>query len=57
MDPAKIIAILEWEALKLIKVVQSFLNFTNFYWQFINGFSKIILPMLEIIRKNQAEFI
>ena len=31
MDPAKVQAILEWEAPRSIKGVQSFLGFANFY--------------------------
>src|SRR5271168_1756144 len=47
MDPEKVKAILEWEAPKSAKGVQSFIGFANFYRRFINGFSKIVLPMLD----------
>jgi hypothetical protein len=57
MDPAKVTAILEWEAPRSVKAVQSFLGFANFYRRFIDGFSKIVLPMLETTHKDQAQFV
>ena len=56
MDPAKVKAILEWEAPKSVKAVQSFLGFANFYRRFINGFSKIVLPMLDTTHKDHVKF-
>ena len=35
MDPAKVVAILDWLTPKNIKEVQSFLGFSNFYRKFI----------------------
>ena len=52
MDPAKVQAILGWEAPKSVKGVQSFIGFANFYRRFIKEFSQIILPMMKLVRKD-----
>jgi hypothetical protein len=39
MDPEKIRVIKEWEPLRTVKGVRSFLGFVNFYRKFIKGFS------------------
>jgi RNase H-like domain found in reverse transcriptase len=54
MDPAKVEAILGWEALKSVKGVQSFISFVNFYRRFIKDFSQVILPIMELVRKDTA---
>ena len=52
MDPDKVKAILEWEAPRSVKGVQSFVGFANFYRRFIKEFSQIILPMMKLVRKD-----
>ena len=38
MDQEKIRTVVEWEAPDLVKEVQSFLGFANFYRRFIDGY-------------------
>jgi transposase InsO family protein len=52
MDPAKIKTVLEWEPPKNVKDVQSFIGFANFYRRFIQGFSKIVTPLIALTRKD-----
>lgn len=52
MDPAKISAVLEWEAPKTVKGVQSFMGFANFYRRFIKDYSRIAAPINALTRKN-----
>jgi transposase InsO family protein len=52
MDPAKVNAITEWEAPRSVKGIQSFLGFANFYRRFIKDFSKIVTPMMALVRKD-----
>ena len=52
MDPEKVKAIMEWEAPKSVKEVQSFIGFANFYRKFIKDFSEIILPIMALVRKE-----
>lgn len=52
MDPAKIQAILEWEAPRSVKGVRAFLGFANFYRRFIKGFTHIASPLVELTKKD-----
>ncbi len=48
MDPVKIQGIAEWPVPTKKQQLQSFLGFTNFYQQFIKGYSKIVKPMTQL---------
>ena len=45
--------IIKWELSRSIKEVQSFLDFTNFYWLFIKNFSEVIRPLTFLVQKNE----
>ena len=40
----------EWSKLKSIQDIQVFLGFANFYWQFIQGFSKIVTLLTSVLK-------
>jgi len=52
MDPAKISAVLKWEAPTNVKDVRAFLGLANFYRSFINGFSEIVMPLTRLTGKD-----
>ncbi len=52
MNPQKVKVIMNWQAPKSVKSVQSFIDFANFYWKFIKNFSNLILSMMALIQKN-----
>ena len=52
MDPQKVKAILEWEAPRSVKGVQSFLGLCNYYRRFIRGYSTIARPLTDLTRKD-----
>ncbi len=52
MDPQKVQAILNWEAPRSVKGVQSFIGFANFYRKFIQGFSKVVQPIISLVKKD-----
>ncbi|KAK9902948.1 hypothetical protein M0R45_001398 [Rubus argutus] len=52
MDPAKIESVMEWKAPTSPTEVRSFLGLAGYYRRFIEGFSKIALPMTKLTRKN-----
>jgi hypothetical protein len=53
MDTKKIESIAKWEAPKSVKDVQKFLGFANFYRNFIPDFSRIVLPLTNLLKKDQ----
>ncbi len=44
--------IMNWQASKSVKRVQSFIDFANFYWKFIKNFSNLVMSMMTLIQKN-----
>ena len=40
----------EWLEPKLVRDIQVFLGFANFYWQFIQGFNKIAAPLTSMLK-------
>ncbi len=54
ISPEKIKAIAEQPILYDVKLVQSFLGFLNFNRRFIEGYSKIALLLINIIKKEKG---
>ncbi|XP_061351357.1 uncharacterized mitochondrial protein AtMg00860-like [Gastrolobium bilobum] len=52
VDPSKIEAVLDWERPKSVTEIQSFLGLAIHYKQFINGSSRIALPLTRLTRKG-----
>jgi len=52
MNPKKLDTIVSWPKPTSIKEVQSFLGFANFYRRFIDGYSRIALPLTDLTRKK-----
>jgi len=52
MNSSKINIIVNWLILINVKDIQSFLDFTNFYRKFINDYSKIVISLTRLIRKD-----
>ena len=48
MDPEKIKIITEWQFFTTVKNVWSFLNFVNFYQQFIKFFAEVAVPLTKL---------
>jgi hypothetical protein len=53
VDPAKVIAIVDWKIPSIVSEVQSFLGLAGYYRQFIEGFSKIAKPMTSLLEKGK----
>ena len=53
MDGKKLKAIRNWKPPTLVKAVQSFTRFANFYRKFIPNFSDIVTPLNLLTRKNE----
>ncbi|XP_050918776.1 uncharacterized protein LOC127136230 [Lathyrus oleraceus] len=54
VDPSKIEAISQWEALKSVSEIRNFLGLPSYYRKFIEGFSKLSLSLTQLTRKGQA---
>lgn len=54
VDPSKIEAMSRWEAPKSVSEIRSFLGLAGYYRKFIEGFSKLALPLTMLTRKGQA---
>jgi len=54
VDLTKVEAILQWEPQKIMTGICSFLGLAGYYRRFIEGFSKIVMPLTQLIKKGQA---
>ena len=52
VDPVKVEAILNWEALKSVTEVRNFLSLAGYYQRFIESFSHIIVLMTKLTKKD-----
>ena len=53
VDPAKIEAVTEWQQLKNITDIRSFLRLPRYYRRFIENFSNIAKPMTELLKNGE----
>src|SRR5882724_9675812 len=51
-QPRPMLSASVWPTLTNLKAVQAFLGFTNFYCQFIVGFSDIVIPLICLTHKD-----
>ena len=51
VDPQKIEAIVNWKPPKNVSEVRSFLCLAGYYRKFVEGFSKIAAPLINLTRK------
>jgi hypothetical protein len=57
MDQVKVQAIKKWKPSNNVHELQIFLNFANYYRRFIRNYSKVTLPLTNLLRKeNKTKF-
>ena len=54
MEAKKIEIMKDWPEPKLVRNIQIFLGFTNFYCQFIKSFSKIVASLTLILKTTRS---
>jgi transposase InsO family protein len=52
MDPTKVSSVTDWPTPMKKRDVQSFLGFANFYRRFIFNFSKVTVPLTQLLKKG-----
>jgi hypothetical protein len=52
VDPSKVQDVLSWNVPTSVSDIQSFLGLAGYYRWFIEGFSKISKPMIELLEKD-----
>ncbi|GJS31332.1 putative nucleotidyltransferase, ribonuclease H [Tanacetum coccineum] len=53
MDPAKVEAITKWPRPTSVTEVRSFLGLAGYYRRFVDGFSRLALPLTKLMRKGE----
>lgn len=54
VDPSKVGLVQQWEAMKSIIEIISFLGLDGYYRRFIKGFSKLALPLTYLTRNGHS---
>jgi hypothetical protein len=53
MDPSKVEAITKWPRPTTVTEIRSFLGLAGYYRRFVEGFSKLALPLTQLMRKGE----
>ncbi|GKE81041.1 hypothetical protein Tco_1551041 [Tanacetum coccineum] len=53
MDPSKVEAITKWSRPTTVTEVRSFLGLAGYYRRFVEGFSRLALPLTQLMRKGE----
>jgi hypothetical protein len=53
VDPEKVRDVLKWELPTTVSEIRSLLGLAGFYRRFIEGFSKIVKPLISLLEKEK----
>jgi hypothetical protein len=53
METSRITAIVEWPVPICVRDIQVFLGFANFYRRFVEGYSRIVVPVTSLLKKGK----
>ena len=54
MDENKVKAIRDWEPTTRVPQLRLFLGMANYYRRFIHGYSAVVAPLIDMLKKNQS---
>ena len=54
MDERKVQAVIDWPTPTKVTELRSFLGLANYYRRFIKGYSKIVSPLTDLLKKDRA---
>jgi len=57
MNPEKVSCVLRWETPRTVTDVQCFLGFANFYRRFIKDYSKVVMPLTKMTKKEGGKYV
>jgi len=57
MDPEKVSCVLGWETARTVTDVQCFLGFANFYRRFIKDYSKVVMLLTRMTKKEGGQYV
>jgi len=52
LDPSKIDPILHFPEPKTVTNIKSFLGLTRYYWNYVPGYSRLVVPLFELTKKD-----
>nr|KYP33826.1 Retrovirus-related Pol polyprotein from transposon 17.6 [Cajanus cajan] len=53
VDPAKVEVVIQWEPSRTAMEIRSFVRLASYYRRFIEGFSRIVMSLTQLTRKDQ----
>ncbi|XP_059073536.1 uncharacterized mitochondrial protein AtMg00860-like [Cryptomeria japonica] len=53
-DPKKLQTIQDWEPLHNVHEVRHFLGLANYYKKFVGGYSMIVSPLIDLLKKDRS---
>ena len=54
MNDKKVEVVRSWPVSTNVKEIRGFLGFANFYRRFIEGFGRLTIPFIKLIKKDKA---
>ena len=55
-DPKKISCVKDWPEPKTVKQLRSFLGFANYFRKYIQGYSRMVSPLIDLTKGVEAKF-
>ena len=54
MEDERIKVVRNWPEPKSVRDIQVFIDFANFYWRFIQGFNRIVVPLTSKLKTTES---